>query len=102
MSFLPFLPQEYSAAALRGAYHEFAAEVIGMSAGLQTSGDRQRRCEGLNAGFSPAAQMLYEAAAEALHKLKKFKIATAADEAFALRWRLLLCWQARGPRQAPH
>ena|GEM_PF-2680429 len=46
--------------------------------------------------------MLYEAAAEALHKLKKFKIATAADEAFALRWRLLLCWQARGPRQAPH
>ena len=51
-----------------------------MSAGLQTSGDRQRRCEGLNAGFSPAAQMLYEAAAEAPQKLKKFKIATAADD----------------------
>ena len=38
MSFLPFLPQEFSAAALRGAYHEFTAQVIGMSAGLQTSG----------------------------------------------------------------
>jgi hypothetical protein len=32
------LPQKFGAAALRGAYREFAAQVIGMSAGLQTSG----------------------------------------------------------------
>jgi hypothetical protein len=51
--------------------------------------------------FLLAAQKLYEAAAEALHKLKKLKIAIAADN--SVRTPLALAaLLARGPRQAPH
>ena len=119
MSFLPFLSQKYGAAALRGAYQEFAAKVIGMSAGLQTSGTtwnshspafppKPRRVT----WCLPAAQMLYPGNGHALCRRgcssmveqKPSKLMTrvrfpSPAPTFAL-WSLRLAGQPR-PRRLP-